>query len=79
MAGWAPAWDKFWGSGISACAICDGASPIFKGKVLAVAGGGDTAAEEAAQGATGANRLVAGAWTLPATPLPGGRPVLLRG
>jgi len=42
-----PSEDKFWGSGISACAICDGASPIFKGKVLAVAGGGDTAAEEA--------------------------------
>lgn len=39
--------DTFWNYGISACAICDGASPIFKGVELAVIGGGDTAAEEA--------------------------------
>jgi thioredoxin reductase (NADPH) len=38
---------QFWSSGISACAICDGASPIFKGNELAVIGGGDSAAEEA--------------------------------
>ncbi|MBK4732644.1 thioredoxin-disulfide reductase [Oxynema sp. CENA135] len=38
--------DKFWNNGISACAICDGASPIFKNVELAVIGGGDTAAEE---------------------------------
>ena len=42
-----PSEQRFWSSGISACAICDGASPIFKGQDLAVAGGGDTAAEEA--------------------------------
>ncbi|CAA6668983.1 unnamed protein product [Spirodela intermedia] len=39
--------DEFWSRGISACAICDGASPLFKGQVLAVIGGGDTATEEA--------------------------------
>eukprot|EP00899_Mesostigma_viride_P023951 jgi/Mesvir1/4740/Mv05532-RA.1 len=38
---------KFWSNGISACAICDGASPMFKGKEVAVVGGGDTATEEA--------------------------------
>ncbi|MGL5035680.1 MAG: thioredoxin-disulfide reductase [Microcystaceae cyanobacterium] len=38
---------EFWSYGISACAICDGASPIFKNVPLAVIGGGDSAAEEA--------------------------------
>lgn len=42
-----PSEEKFWNMGISACAICDGASPIFKKVELAVIGGGDTAAEEA--------------------------------
>ncbi|MGK7932062.1 MAG: thioredoxin-disulfide reductase [Microcystaceae cyanobacterium] len=42
-----PSESQFWSSGISACAICDGASPIFKGNELAVIGGGDSAAEEA--------------------------------
>ena len=31
---------------MSACAICDGASPIFKNAPLVIIGGGDTAAEE---------------------------------
>ena len=39
--------ERFWSNGISACAICDGASPAFKQKELAVVGGGDTAVEEA--------------------------------
>jgi thioredoxin reductase (NADPH) len=38
---------KFWGRGVSACAICDGALPIFRNKPLAVIGGGDTAVESA--------------------------------
>ncbi|KAK3125905.1 hypothetical protein QOZ80_7BG0611200 [Eleusine coracana subsp. coracana] len=42
-----PREDEFWSRGISACAICDGASPLYKGQVLAVVGGGDTATEEA--------------------------------
>ncbi|NLW32151.1 MAG: thioredoxin-disulfide reductase [Fibrobacter sp.] len=38
---------KLWGKGISACAVCDGALPVFRNKELAVIGGGDTAVEEA--------------------------------
>lgn len=42
-----PSEAQYWNKGISACAICDGASPIFQGKELVVIGGGDSAAEEA--------------------------------
>jgi thioredoxin reductase (NADPH) len=42
-----PSEARLWSKGISACAICDGATPIFKNESLAVIGGGDSAAEEA--------------------------------
>ena len=42
-----PGEERFWQQGISACAVCDGALPIYRNKVLMVIGGGDTAVEEA--------------------------------
>ena len=42
-----PSEKTYWNRGISACAICDGASPLFAGEELVVIGGGDSAVEEA--------------------------------
>ena len=42
-----PSESRFWSQGISACAICDGATPQFRNEELAVVGGGDSACEEA--------------------------------
>lgn len=38
---------EFWQRGVTACAVCDGAMPIFRNKKLYCIGGGDSACEEA--------------------------------
>jgi thioredoxin reductase (NADPH) len=42
-----PSEEKYKNKGVSACAVCDGALPIYREKPLAVIGAGDTAVEEA--------------------------------
>lgn len=38
---------ELWQKGVTACAVCDGAMPLFRNQDLFVIGGGDTAMEEA--------------------------------
>ncbi|MFM7739512.1 MAG: FAD-dependent oxidoreductase [Planctomycetota bacterium] len=42
-----PSEETYKNKGVSACAVCDGALPIFRNRPLAVIGGGDSAVEEA--------------------------------
>ena len=42
-----PSEEEYKNKGVSACAVCDGALPIYRSKPLAVVGGGDSAVEEA--------------------------------
>jgi thioredoxin reductase (NADPH) len=50
-----PGEQEYWGLGVTACAVCDGA--FFKGEDVVVIGGGDSAVEEAIQLAVYARKV----------------------
>ena len=49
--------ERYWGSGVSACAVCDGSLPMFRNNPLVVIGGGDSAVEESLYLAKKASRV----------------------
>ncbi len=51
-----PGEEEFFGSGVSHCATCDG--PLFRGEVVSVVGGGDSAADEALTLAEYADKVI---------------------
>jgi thioredoxin reductase (NADPH) len=53
-----PGEERLWQQGISACAVCDGALPLYRDQLLVVIGGGDTAVEEATHLAKFGSRVI---------------------
>jgi hypothetical protein len=49
----------FWNKGISACAVCDGAAPMFRNQPIAVIGGGDSGASHGSTGVCGRRSMPA--------------------
>ncbi len=53
-----PGEEQFWNNGVSACAICDGANPLFANAEIAVVGGGDSAIWEVIPSTAGSRVMV---------------------